>query len=130
MTMDERRQPVYIKDPDFQSLKVAVSALQGRMNIVEEFDLRLRTLEVKQGELNSLIARNSEILDDIRRYLNKPMNIPAWIGACIAVLGLVGGILYTAYIAPLENEVTRLTALVDQRTYLIEDYLKHKKERN
>ena len=90
------------------------------------------SLERRMGQIESTLAsqdalldRNTQILDEIRQYINKPTNWPEWIGAAMAVLVLSGTILYTAYIKPLEDRVAdiRETA-TENRAYLrdIGDY--------
>lgn len=114
-------------EQDMWSLRVQMSVLQGRLNLMETFDERLRDMEVEVGQLKTSLDRNTQILDDIRSHLNKPINYPAWAGAFVAVVGLIGGLLYTAYISPLERDVERLEAITSEREYLIEDYKKHKR---
>ena len=66
---------------------------------------RMGHLERSLASQDALLRRNSEILDDIRNYLNKPTNWAEWIGATVAVLLLSGTLLYTAYIKPLEGRL-------------------------
>ena len=88
---------------------------------------RMGHLERTMASQDALLRRNTEILDEIRQYVNKPTNWPEWIGAAIAVLLLSGTLLYTAYIKPLEDRFESLReTTVENRSYLrdIGDYSK------
>lgn len=78
---------------------------------LDAMDTRLRQVERDYAALQVLMARNTEIVDDIRKALNKPepkANIPSWIAAIVTASFAFGGLLYTAFIAPLEDRVTHI----------------------
>jgi hypothetical protein len=88
---------------------------------------RMGHLERTMASQDALMRRNTEILDEIRQYINKPTNWPEWIGAAMAVLVLSGTLLYTAYIKPLEERVIDIKeTATENRSYLrdIGDYSK------
>jgi hypothetical protein len=88
---------------------------------------RMGHLERTMASQDALLRRNTEILDEIRQYINKPTNWPEWIAAAVAVLVLSGTLLYTAYIKPLEERVNAVRdTAVENRSYLrdIGDYSK------
>jgi len=88
---------------------------------------RIGHLEREISASGALLTRNTQILDDIRTALNEPKRYPEWIAAAIAVLVLCGTLLYTAYIAPLEERMGDLKEMaVENRTYIrdIGDYAK------
>lgn len=66
---------------------------------------RLGYLERTMASQDALLRRNTEILDEIRQYMNKPTNWAEWLVAAVSVLLLAGTLLYTAYIKPLEERV-------------------------
>lgn len=69
---------------------------------------RMGHLEKQIATYDALLRRNTEILDEIRMYINKPTNWPEWIAAAVAILVLSGTLLYTAYVKPLEVRVVEL----------------------
>lgn len=93
-----------------------LNAINEKMQRLVSLDAEDRlSIERKMGHLERSIAtqdvllrRNSEILDEIRQYLNTPTNWAERIAAGTAVLLLAGGILYTAYIKPLEDRIDHL----------------------
>jgi len=66
---------------------------------------RLGQLEKSIATYDALLRRNTEILDEIRAYINKPTNWAEWLVAAVSILALAGTLLYTAYIKPLEERV-------------------------
>ena len=88
---------------------------------------RMGHIERTLATQDALLHRNTEILDEIRQYLNKPTNWPEWIAAAVAVLVMSGTLLYTAYIKPLEERVSGIKeTAIENRSYLrdIGDYSK------
>ena len=88
---------------------------------------RMGHLEKQLATYDVLLRRNSEILDEIRVYVNKPTAWPEWIAATVSVLLVCGALLYTAYIKPLEREVEELAKVgVQNAAYVrsIGDYAK------
>ena len=85
------------------------------MDVEERISIerRMGHIEKELATQASLLARNAQILDDIRQYINEPKRTPEWIAAVIAVLVLCGGVLYAAYIAPLTDRTTKLEAEVE-----------------
>jgi hypothetical protein len=69
---------------------------------------RMGHLERQIATYDALLRRNTEILDEIRMYINRPTNWPEWIAAAAAILVLSGTLLYTAYVKPLEVRVMEL----------------------
>ena len=74
----------------------------------QSIERRLGHLEISFAAHSALMARNTEILDDIRTYINQPKRLPECLAACVAVLALCGTLLYTAYISPLEDRMVDL----------------------
>jgi len=70
-----------------------------------ELEQRIRHMEREMASLSALLTRNTEIVDDIRNSLNRPVNWPSWIGASIGVASLLSGLLYTAFIQPVSLRV-------------------------
>lgn len=89
---------------------------------VTDLDRRIRHLEREVAQMSVLIARNAEILDDIRNLINKPVNYPAWIAVAIASLTMVGGVMYAAYIAPLDHRLYSVEKELQRRAPYIEDH--------
>ena len=86
---------------------------------------RMGHIETTLASQDALLNRNTEILDEIRQYINKPTNWPEWIAAAVAVLVLSGTLLYTAYIKPLEDRLSNVReTATENRSYLrdIGDY--------
>ena len=80
---------------------------------------RMGHLEVSFASHSALMRRNTEILDDIRKYVNQPKRYPEWVAACVAVLALCGTLLYTAYISPLEDRMVAMKETTDEnRAYI------------
>lgn len=80
--------------------------LEERLTI----EKRMSHMERELATHSALVKRNAEILDDIRKCLNAPRRTPEWIAAMLGVLMCSGGILYSAYIAPLEGRMARAEA--------------------
>lgn len=92
-------------------------SLERRMGHLE------RNLAVHSAEL----ARNTEMLEEIRAHLNKPTDWANWIMATVAVLGTVGGLMYGLWVAPLEVRMDVIAEkATENRAYLkdIGDYAK------
>jgi hypothetical protein len=88
---------------------------------------RMGQLEKQLATYDVLLRRNSEILDEIRVYMNKPTAWPEGIAATVSVLLVCGALLYTAYIKPLERQVEDLAEVgVQNAAYVrsIGDYAK------
>lgn len=69
---------------------------------------RMSHMERELATHGALLKRNSEILDDIRQFINAPKRTPEWIATGLGVLAAAGTLLYAAYIAPLEGRVLRI----------------------
>lgn len=93
-----------------------------------ELEKRMRHLEQELASFSVLLSRNSEILDDIRTHLNRPVNWPAWIGTAVTTLTLFGGLIYTAYIRPLEVRVNEIDRVSKDNRLLIHSAESHVKE--
>lgn len=89
---------------------------------------RIGHLEQTLAAHSALMKRNTEILDDIREYVNKPARVPEWIAAVIAVLSLCGLVLYTAYVKPLEDRLGYMSTLAEQNRAHIRDIGDYAKE--
>lgn len=88
---------------------------------------RLGHLERNLAVYAHELARNSEMLEEIRAHLNKPTDWANWIMAVVAVLGTVGGMMYGLWVAPLEVRMDMIAEkAVENRAYLkdIGDYEK------
>lgn len=86
---------------------------------------RMGHLEKSIATQDVLLRRNTEILDEIRQHLNRPTNWAERVAAGTAVLLLAGGILYTAYIKPLDQRIDILgEKIIENAAYLrsIGDY--------
>lgn len=94
---------------------------------MEQLDGRLRDVEVQVAHMDGTVERNAEIMDDIRAYINKPTNWPAWLGAACGAAVIVGGLMYTAYIYPLEHRLEQLEGIVKSRDELFEEYTEDRK---
>lgn len=93
-------------------------------NFMEKYSLerRMSHLEKTVAIYGTLLERNTEILDDIREHINRPVNYQAWVATALATMSVFGALLYAAYIAPMDDRVTRLEMIVDSRKAVIEDY--------
>lgn len=116
-----------MEDHELYQLHATLSSVQGRLSFVEQLDDRLRDVEVQVAHMSGTVERNAEILDDIRTYINKPTNWPAWLGAVCGTAVLVGGLMYTAYIQPLEYRLEELEAIVKSRDELVEQYIRERR---
>jgi len=84
-----------------------------------------RSLEARMGQIERemsayavLLERHNDILAKIEKKLDEPARIPEWIAASVAAMALFGGILYAAFIAPLDNRLEhmqRQTELLGER---------------
>lgn len=70
-----------------------------------ELDSRLRQLEREVAAMGALLARNAELLDDIRTYINRPVDWAQWITAGLSGAAAIGGILWAFWVQPLEIQV-------------------------
>ena len=86
----------------------------------QSIERRLGHLEVSFAAHSALMARNTEILDDIRKYIHQPKRYPEWVAACTTVLALCCTLLYTAYISPLEERLIVIKETTDENRVLIE----------
>ena len=100
-----------------------------------ELERRIRHLEREFAQVQVLLGMQANTINEIRDAINSirdamkptPVNIPAWIGATIGTLSLFGGLLYTAFIAPLGTEISSIKEYgVETRAYLrdVGDYAK------
>jgi len=74
-----------------------------------------RSLEARMGQIERemsayavLLQRHNDILAKIEKKLDEPARIPEWIAASVAAMALFGGILYSAFIAPLDNRLEHM----------------------
>ncbi len=74
-------------------------SLERRMNHLE------RTLAAQEA----LFRRNAEILDDIRKHLNRPVNWAEWVMAGVATIGGISSIIWAVFVQPLDARVNVLT---------------------
>ena len=93
-----------------------------------EVERRVGQLEVAIAGHEALLMRNTEILDDIRTYINTPRRYPEWIAACVGVLLLSGSLLYMAYIAPLEERIADLKIIAYENKITIGSTSEYVKE--
>lgn len=70
------------------------------------------TLERRMGHLErtlvaqeALFRRNAEILDDIRKHLNRPVNWAEWVMAGVATIGGISSIIWAVFVQPLDARV-------------------------
>jgi len=63
---------------------------------------RIGHLEKEMASHSALLMRNTEILDDIRGYINKPTNWAEWLMAALASASAVGGLIWAFLVQPLE----------------------------
>ena len=85
---------------------------------------RMSHLERTLTAQDAVMRRNTEILDEIRRHLNKPTNWPEWISAIMGIGGTLGVILWAVFVQPVEIQVNAQAAKVSQ----IEQTLERNKE--
>lgn len=92
---------------------------------------RIGHLEKEMASHSALLMRNTEILDDIRGYLNKPTNWAEWLMAALASASAVGGLIWAFFVQPLEMHVAAIDEhSKETRTYLrdVGDYAKETRE--
>lgn len=92
---------------------------------------RIGHLEKELASHSALLMRNTEILDDIRGYLNKPTNWAEWLMAALASASAVGGLIWAFFVQPLEMRVESVDAhSKDTRAYLrdVGDYAKETRD--
>lgn len=99
----------------------------------KNFDIerRIRHLEREVVSMGSLLVRNSEILDDIRKALNKPVNWAEWIMASVGLAGGLASVIWAAFIVPLDARVDVVhERSVENRAHIrdIGDYAKEARE--
>lgn len=63
---------------------------------------RIGHLEKELASHSALLMRNTEILDDIRGYINRPTNWAEWLMAALAASSAVGGLIWAFLVQPLE----------------------------
>lgn len=76
-----------------------------------------RTLEAHSGSLarmQGIMERNTEILDDIRTYINRPTNWAEWVMAIVASAGAVGTVIWALWVDPLEYRLTVVEKQLDK----------------
>lgn len=81
-----------------------------------DLERRIRHLEREFAQVQVMLGMQSTTITEIRDTVTglrndmqpKPVNIPSWIGAVIGVLSLMGMLLYTAFIAPVEGRLDLL----------------------
>ena len=92
---------------------------------------RIGHLEREMAAHSVLLARNTEILDDIRGYINKPTNWAEWLMAALASASAVGGLIWAFFVQPLELQVSAVDEhSKETRAYLrdVGDYAKETRE--
>ena len=93
--------------------------VERRQDVVE-LERRIGHLEREMASYSAVLARNTEILDDIRQSLNKPTNWPEWITAVMGIGGTLGVILWAVFVQPVEIQVNAQAAKVEQIEYTLE----------
>lgn len=68
-------------------------------------EARIGHLEREMAAYTVLLQRHNDILAKIEKKLDEPARIPEWIAATVSAMALFGGILYAAFIAPLDNRL-------------------------
>lgn len=81
---------------------------------------RIGHLEREMAAHSVLLARNTEILDEIRGYMNKPTNWAEWLMAALASASAVGGLIWAFFVQPLELQVQ----VVDEHSKETRAYLR------
>lgn len=74
---------------------------------------RLRHLEREMAAYVVLLQRHTDVLAKIEKKLEAPARIPEWIAASVTSLALFGGILYAAFIAPLDTRLAHIDNKID-----------------
>jgi len=103
------------------------------MNIYDEsserrsVERRISQLEQQLAVHNALLNKNTEALREITRTMNARINYPAWIASGFAIFSMFGGLLYLAYIKPVQDGIEDVKKIsIENRSYLrdIGDYTK------
>lgn len=70
--------------------------------------MRLREVEREMAQVVVMLNTQQELLKQINDKVNAPINLPAWLSALVGVVVVFGGLLYTAFISPLDTRVDYL----------------------
>lgn len=87
-----------------------------RRELYSPIEHRMTAIEKEQIAFSLLLERNTEVLKEIHTALNKPLNIPAWAASIMVVTTVLGGLLYSSFIQPLDYRMLQVEQKVELRT--------------
>jgi len=93
--------------------------VERRQDVIE-LERRIGHLEREMAGYSAVLARNTEILDEIRTYVNRETNWPEWITAIMGIGGTLGVILWAVFVQPVEIKVNAQAAKVEQIEHTLE----------
>jgi len=104
--------------------------MQNEMYEYEErrsVERRIAQLEQNLAVHSAILEKNTACMEGMRSDINRPINYPAWIASAFATFSMFGGLLYLAYIKPVQDGIQDVKEIsVENRSYLrnIGDYAK------
>ena len=88
-------------------------------------EITIQNVEERLRELELQVVEMSVVLRDVHSSVSKPTNWSAWAGSVLTGVGMIGIVIYAAYIKPLETRIetlnNRIQSLEDEMILFIVD---------